>query len=74
MQARNGLGGFQQLSGYGPFQVSGQQVALARVGYQVRLVPSPLTSGTFMGVSLESGRAWDRRDQGRRDVEGRAAR
>lgn len=59
---RNGLGGFQQLSGYGPFQVSGQQVALARIGYQVRLVPSPLTSGTFMGVSLESGRAWDRRD------------
>jgi NTE family protein len=59
---RNGLGGFQQLSGYGPFQVSGQQVALARIGYQVRLQPSPLTSGTFLGVSLESGRAWDRRD------------
>jgi NTE family protein len=59
---RNGLGGFQQLSGYGPFQVSGQQTALARLGYQVRLVPSPLTSGTFLGVSLESGRAWDRKD------------
>ena len=59
---RNGLGGFQQLSGYGPFQVSGQQVALARIGYQVRLMPSPLTSGTFLGFSLETGRAWDRRD------------
>jgi NTE family protein len=59
---RNGLGGFQQLSGYGPFQVSGQQVALARIGYQVRLAPSPLTSGTFLGASFETGRAWDRRD------------
>ncbi|MBH1987569.1 MAG: patatin-like phospholipase family protein [Burkholderiales bacterium] len=57
---RNGLGGFQQLSGYGPFQVSGPQVALARVGYQVRLAPAPLTRGTFLGVSLEAGQAWDR--------------
>jgi len=57
---RNGLGGFQQLSGYGPFQVSGQQVALARMGYQVRLAAAPLTRGTFLGVSLEAGQAWDR--------------
>ncbi len=57
---RNGLGGFQQLSGYGTYQVSGQQVALARLGYQVRLAPAPLTQGTFLGVSLEAGQAWDR--------------
>lgn len=57
---RNGLGGFQQLSGFAPFQVSGQQVALLRLGYQVRLAQAPLTQGTFLGFSWEAGQAWDR--------------
>jgi NTE family protein len=58
---RYGLGGFQQLSGFAPFQVSGQQVALLRLGYQVRLLPAPLTRGTFLGASWEGGQAWERR-------------
>ena len=63
---RYGLGGFQQLSGFAPFQVSGQQVALARLGYQVRLAPAPLTRGTFLGVSFEAGQAWDRLEDANR--------
>ncbi|MCH8181215.1 MAG: patatin-like phospholipase family protein [Proteobacteria bacterium] len=59
---RYGLGGFQQLSGFAPFQVSGQQVALVRLGYQVRLAPAPLTRGTFMGLSWEGGQAWEQRN------------
>ena len=59
---RYGLGGFQQLSGFAPFQVSGQQVALLRLGYQVRLAPAPLTRGTFMGFSWEGGQAWEQRN------------
>lgn len=58
---RYGLGGFQQLSGFAPFQVSGQQVALLRLRYQVRLAPAPLTRGTFFGVSWEGGQAWEQR-------------
>jgi NTE family protein len=58
---RYGLGGFQQLSGYAPFQVSGQQVALLRLGYQVRLATAPLTRGTFLGVSWEGGQTWTER-------------
>ena len=54
------MGGFQQLSGYQPFQVSGAQVALVRVGYQQRLTSLPLTRGLVMGTSLEAGNAWDR--------------
>jgi len=56
--ARYGLGGFQQLSGYAPFQVSGQQLALLRVGYHVRLAEMPMTRGLFMGTSLEVGNTW----------------
>lgn len=57
---RYGLGGFQQLSGYAPFQVSGQQVALMRAGYALRLGSAPLTRGVFAGGSAEAGRAWQR--------------
>lgn len=63
---RFGLGGFQQLSGYAPFQVAGSQVGLLRVGYQVRLSDMYLTRGLFAGTSLEVGNAWQRsRDFGR---------
>lgn len=57
---RYGLGGFQQLSGYAPFQVSGQQVALLRLGYQVRLADMALTRGLYLGSSLEVGNAWEK--------------
>ncbi len=57
---RYGLGGFQQLSGYAPFQVSGQQIALLRLGYHVRLTEMALTRGLFLGTSFEVGNAWAR--------------
>lgn len=57
---RYGLGGFQQLSGYAPFQVSGQQIALLRLGYQLRLTDMALTRGLFLGSSFEVGNAWDK--------------
>ena len=57
---RWGLGGFQQLSGYAPFQISGSQVALVRLGYQVRVSDLALTRGLFVGGSVELGNAWDR--------------
>jgi NTE family protein len=57
---RYGLGGFQQLSGYAPFQVSGSQVALVRLGYQLHVTSLPLTRGLVLGTSLEAGNAWDR--------------
>ncbi|HEX5357005.1 MAG TPA: patatin-like phospholipase family protein [Aquabacterium sp.] len=57
---RYGLGGFQMLSGYGPFQVSGQQIAMLRLGYQLRLTDMALTRGLFFGSSFEVGNAWER--------------
>ncbi len=57
---RYGLGGFQMLSGYAPFQVSGQQIALLRLGYMVRLTDMALTRGLFLGSSFEVGNAWDK--------------
>ncbi|MBC7702114.1 patatin-like phospholipase family protein [Aquabacterium sp.] len=57
---RYGLGGFQQLSGYEPFQVSGSQIALLRLGYQQRVANLYLTRGLVVGTSLEVGNAWDR--------------
>ena len=60
---RYGLGGFQQLSGYAPFQISGPQVALVRLGYRIRLTDMSLTRGTYLGASLEAGNAWDRREE-----------
>ena len=65
---RYGLGGFQQLSGYAPDQLSGQQVALVRAGYAVRLATAPLTRGVYLGGSVEAGNAWQRwneREEGR---------
>ena len=52
--------GFQQLSGYAPFQISGSQVALVRLGYRVRVSDLALTRGLFVGGSVELGNAWDR--------------
>jgi len=55
---RYGLGGFQQLSGYLPYQVSGQQIGLVRLTYHVRLADMALTRGLYLGSSLEMGNAW----------------
>ena len=60
---RYGLGGFQQISGYAPFQISGPQVALARLGYRIRLTDMSLTRGTYLGASLEAGNAWQQREE-----------
>jgi NTE family protein len=60
---RYGLGGFQLLSGFAPFQVSGQQMALLRLGYQLRLTDMALTRGLFLGSSIEVGNTWDRPDE-----------
>lgn len=57
---RYGLGGFQQLSGYAPFQISGPQVGVVRLGHRVRLTDMSLTRGTYFGTSIEAGNAWDR--------------
>jgi NTE family protein len=60
---RYGLGGFQLLSGYAPFQVSGPQIALLRAGYQLRLSGAGFTRGLFMGTSLEVGNSWQTADR-----------
>ena len=57
---RFGLGGFQQLSGYLPYQISGPQVGLLRLDYRVRLADMPLTRGLYLGASGEVGNAWER--------------
>ncbi|WP_165456694.1 patatin-like phospholipase family protein [Aquabacterium lacunae] len=57
-QPRYTLGGFQQLSGYAPGQLNGQQVALLRLGYAWRVGAYPLTRGLYLGASLEAGKAW----------------
>ena len=57
---RWGLGGFQQRqAGYAPFQISGSQVALVRLGYQVRVSDPRLTRGLFVSGSVGGGNAWD---------------
>lgn len=57
---RFGLGGFQQLSGYAPYQVAGSQVGLLRLGYHAHLTDMMLTRGLFIGGSVEVGNAWQR--------------
>jgi NTE family protein len=61
---RYSLGGFQQLSGYKPGQITGNYLAFARLTYYKRLDNPPvLTRGLFIGGSLEAGNAWaDRGD------------
>jgi len=57
------LGGFQQLSGYQPGQVTGNTLLFGRATYYQRLRETPvLTRGFFVGGSLEAGNAWARRD------------
>ena len=53
------LGGFQQLSGFKPGQVAGNNLALVRLGYHRKLSVNPgLARGYYLGGSLEWGNAW----------------
>jgi len=58
------LGGFQQLSGYRPDQLSGNAVLFGRLNWYMRLANSPVFArGFYVGASLEAGNAWtDRSD------------
>lgn len=56
------LGGFQQLSGYKPGQISGNTLLFGRASYYMRLSETPLLTRSFVvGASLEAGNAWNRR-------------
>ena len=58
------LGGFQQLSGYRPDQLSGNAVLFGRLNGYMRLANSPVFArGFYVGASLEAGNAWDDRSQ-----------
>ena len=58
------LGGFQQLSGYRPDQLSGNAVLFGRLNWYTRLTDTPVFArGFFVGASLEAGNAWDQRSQ-----------
>ena len=58
------LGGFQQLSGYRPGQLSGNAVLFGRLNWYRRLTDTPVFArGFFVGASLEAGNAWDERSQ-----------
>jgi len=62
------LGGFQNLSGYKPDQLNGNQVLLGRVAWYRRLNNQPvLTRGFFAGMTLEAGNAWATRTAVRGD-------
>jgi len=53
------LGGFQQLSGYRPDQLSGNAVLFGRLNWYTRLANSPVFArGFYVGASLEAGNAW----------------
>lgn len=58
------LGGFQQLSGYRPDQLSGNAVLFGRLNWYMRLANSPVFArGFYVGASMEAGNAWaDRAD------------
>jgi len=57
IQSRYRSGGFLRLSGLQENQISGEESALLRLGYQYRLSAKILP--TYLGLSLEAGNAWD---------------
>jgi len=58
------LGGFQQLSGYRPDQLSGNAVLFGRLNWYMRLANSPVFArGFYVGASLEAGNAWTERSE-----------
>lgn len=62
IQGPYSLGGFQQLSGYQPGQLTGNTLLFGRASYYMRLSTAPLlTRGFFVGGSIEAGNAWNTR-------------
>jgi NTE family protein len=64
------LGGFHQLSGYQPNQLSGNALLFTRATYYRRLNDTPfLSRGFFLGGTLEAGNTWaSRRDISLKDL------
>ena len=64
------LGGFHQLSGYNPNQLSGNSLLFTRATYYRRLNDQPfLSRGFFVGGTLEAGNTWlSRRDINIKDL------
>jgi len=64
------LGGFHQLSGYNPNQLSGNSLLFTRATYYRRLNDNPfLSRGFFIGGTLEAGNTWlSRRDVSVKDM------
>lgn len=53
------LGGFQQLSGYQPGELTGNTLLFGRASYYLRMREAPLLTRSFVvGASLEAGNAW----------------
>ena len=60
---RYSLGGFHQLSGYQPGQLTGNEVFLLRMGWHARLSQGQtLLRGFFAGATFELGNTWQRRE------------
>ncbi len=56
------LGGFHQMSGYQPNQLSGNALMFTRATYYRRLNDTPfLSRGFFVGGTLEAGNTWAKR-------------
>jgi NTE family protein len=54
------LGGFHNLSGYKPGQLTGNHIVFGRLGYYRRLAENPiLARALFVGGTLEMGKAWN---------------
>jgi NTE family protein len=54
------LGGFHNLSGYKPGQLTGNHIAFGRLGYYRRLAAAPIISrAVFVGGTLEMGKVWN---------------
>lgn len=60
------LGGFRKLSGFGRLALSGNHMRFASLDYSYRLFENNFgffKSPVFLGMTLEGGNTWDRRDQ-----------
>lgn len=57
------LGGFQQLSGYRIGQLTGNNLALARLSYYQKIATPGVGRALFAGASFEMGNAWSERSE-----------
>jgi NTE family protein len=58
------LGGFRNLSGRPPNQLTGQTLAFASVEFRYALTPKPgaVVKGLYVGATAEAGNVWDSRN------------